>query len=361
MYTLTSLGLAPSSGSCSGWESDPESFSKRVAEHYVRTVLGQSLSARRIVPYYPSGNKKYMEVQFAPGLEVGVSFVKIPDYVIALRLRAHPPGPPRYYIYSCTPDGNLVLKERPAPAAAPQTPTSLRMRANFGGWGGFGQAPSGQNQISREAREQHARELRGAIRNNRVVQAIRRLPEGQVCPAPERMATFEQRIREKLRGSFLWDELETGINLWRQSEGFPPHPSRRQLAPMNTGPSMREATEGDVRRSAIYTARVLEEKFLLAERTGDQEGMVKAAEDYHKLLGSYPPQGSGDPMPGRGTMQRQRERELEARESIMRQAPNLASIVNTLASRGLPITRRIMVEHLRQRVLLRQQRSRVRR
>lgn len=66
-------------------------------------------------------------------------------------------------------------------------------------------------------------------------------------------------------------------------------------------------------------------------------------------------------MPGRGTMQRQRERELEARESIMRQAPNLASIVNTLASKGLPITRRMMVEHLRQRVLVRQQRSRARR
>lgn len=132
MYMQTNLGQAPISGSCSGWESDPESFSKRVAEHYVRTVLGQPLHAKRIVPYWPN-SKKAMEVTFSDDLAVGVSFVKIPDYVIALRLRAQPPGPPRYYVYSCTPDGNLVLSERPKPSADPKRPTSLKMRSLFGG------------------------------------------------------------------------------------------------------------------------------------------------------------------------------------------------------------------------------------
>jgi hypothetical protein len=124
---------------------------------------------------------------------------------------------------------------------------------------------------------------------------------------------------------------------------------------------MGPAEPGAKYRGAITGAQILEERFLKAERSGDITGMAEAAEAYYKLLGQFPPQGPGEPMQGRGTMQRQRERELEARESIMRQAPNLASIVNTLASRGLPITRRIMVEHLRQRVLVRQQRSRARR
>ncbi len=114
MYVLTNLGQATISGDCSGWERDPESFSKRVAEHYVRTVLGQSLRAQRIIPYWPT-SKKGMEVIFSDDLAVGVSFMKIPDYVIALRLRAHPPGPPRYYTYICTSEGNLVLQERPKP------------------------------------------------------------------------------------------------------------------------------------------------------------------------------------------------------------------------------------------------------
>jgi hypothetical protein len=131
MYMLTTLGEPESKASCSGWESDPESFSKRVAEHYVRTVLGQSLSAKRIVPYWPK-SKKGMEVIFSDDLAVGVSFVKIPHYVIALRLRVQPPGPPRYYTYFCTPDGDLVLAERKKPTAVSQTPTSLRMRGTLG-------------------------------------------------------------------------------------------------------------------------------------------------------------------------------------------------------------------------------------
>jgi hypothetical protein len=114
MYMLENLAEPQSKGDCSGWERDVESFSKRVAEHYVRTVLGKTLSAKRIFPYWPS-SKKAMEVRFSDDLSVGVSFVKLPHYVIALRLRAQPPGPPRYYTYSCTPQGDLVLTQRAKP------------------------------------------------------------------------------------------------------------------------------------------------------------------------------------------------------------------------------------------------------
>ena len=114
MYMLANLGEPQSRGDCSGWERDAESFSKRVAEHYARTVLGKALRAKRIFPYWPN-SKKAMEVLFSDDLSVGVSFVKLPDYVIALRLRAHPPGPPRYYTYSCTPQGDLVITERKKP------------------------------------------------------------------------------------------------------------------------------------------------------------------------------------------------------------------------------------------------------
>ena len=57
MYMLANLGEPQSKEDCSGWERDPESFSKRVAEHYARTVLGKTLHAKRIFPYWPSSKK----------------------------------------------------------------------------------------------------------------------------------------------------------------------------------------------------------------------------------------------------------------------------------------------------------------
>lgn len=224
---------------------------------------------------------------------------------------------------------------------------------------GFGENPSREEQI---LRERFARELRKAIESNRIVQAIRRLPEGQVCPAPEHMAEFERRVREKLRGSFpiLSAEFEEGINLWRMSLGYPPHRPPRQM-PINTAPSMREIRPGEVRQSVIYTAQVLEQKFLIAERSGDVEGMTKAVKEYYDLLNRYPPKGPGDPMPGRGSMERHREQLREIRENLLRQAPNLASIVRHLGPWELARVRGRIAEYLRQRVLARQQRSRVRR
>lgn len=112
MPMSTCLGQPQAHTDCSGWDSDPESFSKRVSEHYVHTVLGQSLRAWRIVSHWVIG-KEAMDVVFSDTLTVGVSFVKVPDYVSALRLGAQPVGPVRHYIYFCAPDRNLVLKEHP--------------------------------------------------------------------------------------------------------------------------------------------------------------------------------------------------------------------------------------------------------
>jgi hypothetical protein len=44
MYMLTNLGEPQSKGDCSRWETDPQSFSKVVAEHYVRGVPGGTSS-----------------------------------------------------------------------------------------------------------------------------------------------------------------------------------------------------------------------------------------------------------------------------------------------------------------------------
>ena len=49
MYTLTGLEQGQTGGDCSGWEKDPESFSKRVADHYVRTVLKMGITVKRII------------------------------------------------------------------------------------------------------------------------------------------------------------------------------------------------------------------------------------------------------------------------------------------------------------------------
>lgn len=114
MYTLTGLGQPQVRGDCSGWEKDRESFSKRVAEHYVRTVLKLGLSAKRIFRYYPASDE-IMEVAFTDALSVAVSFRGVPSYVLALRLRHHPVGPPRWYSYACTAQGDLALTEIPKP------------------------------------------------------------------------------------------------------------------------------------------------------------------------------------------------------------------------------------------------------
>ena len=110
MY-VTGLGQGKNGTDCSGWEKDPESFSKVVAEHYIRTVLKLPLKAKRIVPYVAS--RRIMEVWFRwfpKDIIIGVSFVKLPYYVIAARIKNIPAGPARCYTYQC-PRGKLSIQE----------------------------------------------------------------------------------------------------------------------------------------------------------------------------------------------------------------------------------------------------------
>ena len=215
--------------------------------------------------------------------------------------------------------------------------------------------PQSQPQVPRDVRERYERELRNAIASNAVVKAIRRLPEGRVCPAPEHMAAYEQRIREKLRGSFDASQLEAGINLWRQSMGSPPHPNPLTQPVYRPQTGMRATEPGERERSARYTAGVLEQRFLLAERTGDVEGMAKAAEEYYQLLGGF--LRPDVPPPGRARMEADRNRWLEAREDLLRQAPTLARIVRHLG----PLAERDLRGQLRSHVVQRHQRRPVRR
>jgi hypothetical protein len=114
MYVLTGLGQAQDRGDCSGWEKDPQSFAKRVAEHYARTALGRTLHAQRI-RRFGGDHRTLWEVWFPDNIVVGVSFSKLPEFVGASRIFTDPMGPIRHYDYSCTAKGDLVLTERKLP------------------------------------------------------------------------------------------------------------------------------------------------------------------------------------------------------------------------------------------------------
>lgn len=110
MY-MRNLAEPQNAGDCSGWERDPQSFSKRVADHYLRTVLGLSLTARSIRPPQP-GSVRW-EVLYPNDIVIAVIFAK--GFVATARI--HPSGPIRHYNYTCTPKGDLVLSNRPLPSS----------------------------------------------------------------------------------------------------------------------------------------------------------------------------------------------------------------------------------------------------
>ncbi len=107
MY-LMNLGEGQNAVSCSGWESDKESFSKRVAERYMRAVFGHALSAKSI----RQGSPVRWEVRFSDSIVVAVVFAK--GFVAAARMGS-PLWPIRHYNYYCTTAGDLVLTDRSLP------------------------------------------------------------------------------------------------------------------------------------------------------------------------------------------------------------------------------------------------------
>ncbi len=96
-------------GDCSGWMSDPESFSKVVADHYLRTEYPSLFG--QVKKIWVSGDKKITQVYYSTSVAVSVSFVKLPNYVIARRW-SHPTGPRCEYDFYCRPSGELVLRKR---------------------------------------------------------------------------------------------------------------------------------------------------------------------------------------------------------------------------------------------------------
>jgi hypothetical protein len=94
---------------CEGWERDRESFSKVVAEHYVRTEFGREMRGN---PYWCGSDGKLCDVKFPDSTIVRVSFVGLPEYVIARQIYVNPPGPRREYDYECPPDGKVILRRR---------------------------------------------------------------------------------------------------------------------------------------------------------------------------------------------------------------------------------------------------------
>jgi hypothetical protein len=119
-------------GDCSGWERDLQSFSKVVAEHYLRTEMGLSLRAKSIW-CRPDG--KGCEVYFPGDVTVGVSFVGVPGYVIARQFG--PAKPRREYNYDCTPEGKVILTPRNRQSQA--QPAGFRTALSHPG---FGQPPA---------------------------------------------------------------------------------------------------------------------------------------------------------------------------------------------------------------------------
>jgi hypothetical protein len=112
MYLQTSLGQPQTQPDCSGWEQDPQSFTKVIAEHHILNELGRSLSPTG-GPYQVT--KTAWRINFPNGIAVYVTLAKVPDFVVAARWYPKPAGKSRFYTYSCTSDGQVVFTERKQP------------------------------------------------------------------------------------------------------------------------------------------------------------------------------------------------------------------------------------------------------
>jgi hypothetical protein len=94
--------------SCAGWESDAESFTKVIADFYVRTELGGTPGMADIEC---QGDRRMCFVKYVDGTQVTVSLARVPNFVIA-RQRGGT-GPRREYDYDCEPSGRVNFHPRP--------------------------------------------------------------------------------------------------------------------------------------------------------------------------------------------------------------------------------------------------------
>jgi len=96
-------------GDCSGWMSDLQSFSKVVADHFVRTEYPDLVG--RAVKIWCAGDKKFCQVDYSTGIKVVVSFVNLPDHVVAGSWMQTNPIRCEYD-FDCSASGKLVLRKR---------------------------------------------------------------------------------------------------------------------------------------------------------------------------------------------------------------------------------------------------------
>ena len=103
---------SPGEGIALDGERDPQSFSSVVAKRLIRQELGKELTVQRISP---TSSPTAWRVEFPDNIVVLVTLSSVPDFVAAAQLEPKPAKQTRFYTYSCTPDGQLVLKERAPP------------------------------------------------------------------------------------------------------------------------------------------------------------------------------------------------------------------------------------------------------
>jgi hypothetical protein len=98
---------SPKTSGCTGWESDPQSFSKVIADFYLRTELGGTPGMADI---QCQGDNRLCFVTYPDGTSVAVSLTQVPNFVIA-RQRGGT-GPRREYEYDCDPSGRVNFRLR---------------------------------------------------------------------------------------------------------------------------------------------------------------------------------------------------------------------------------------------------------
>jgi len=85
---------------CGGMEvDDPVAMSRQVADHYVQTELGLTLSNQRLACSL-FGRDGFCDVHYPRGITIRVNFSKVPYALIAVQV-APKLGPQREYRYSC--------------------------------------------------------------------------------------------------------------------------------------------------------------------------------------------------------------------------------------------------------------------